>query len=177
VSKVKGNGGEREVAALIQPWWSKVEPGATFVRTPLSGGWGKTREVRAGFKASGDLMTTATQFPFTIEVKRREKWTLERLLAGKASPVWPWWKQAQTQADEMGLTPLLWIRKNRQPWRIIMPHSFALLKGLITARSRVHVWTCSPHLVADLFGEQVPAMIAAEDFLKCDPKRFLLTKW
>ena len=176
----KGKVAEREVAAIIKQWWSTVEPKADFVRTPMSGGWGKTREVRAGFKASGDLMTTASRFPFTIEVKRRESWTLSRLVEGRPSPVWQWWRQAQTQGEEMELVPLLWIRRNREPWRIIMPLGFAMEKRL-----KFFSWTRSESVIqhgttrtGDLsecdYGEQVPAMMMASEFLALSPRHFAL---
>ena len=70
----KGKVAEREVARLLSEWWGQLEPGAQFVRTPCSGGW-SSREVRTGFRASGDIMTTAVRFSFTVESKRREGWS------------------------------------------------------------------------------------------------------
>lgn len=116
----KGSKAEIEIAKRLKAWWSPFEP-AEFVRTPLSGGWGG-KDLRAGFRASGDVMTTAQKFPFTIEVKRREGWSWTNLLAGKASPVWGYWKQAVGQAKEMGGIPLLFFRKNRELWSLMMPH-------------------------------------------------------
>ena len=107
----KGNGGEREVARKLEPWWCKVEPGATFIRTPQSGGW-STPQVRQEFRASGDIMTTAVRFPFAVEVKRREGWSPANLVAGKRSPVWGWWRETIVEARELGAEPMLWVRKN-----------------------------------------------------------------
>ena len=36
-SRQKGCVAEREVAALLERWWSQLEPGCRFVRTPSSG--------------------------------------------------------------------------------------------------------------------------------------------
>ncbi len=105
---------------MIETWWAQVEPGAQFVRTPLSGGWGNP-QLRGEFKASGDLMTKANRWPFCVEVKRREAWTWERLRAGKRSPVLKWWRQAVKQAEEMGAIPMLWFRRNREPWYVMIP--------------------------------------------------------
>lgn len=116
----KGSKAEIEIAKKLKAWWSPFEP-AEFVRTPLSGGWGG-KDLRAGFRASGDIMTTAEKFPFTIEVKRREGWAWSTLLAGKASPVWGYWGQAVGQAKEMGGTPLLFFRRNREAWFLMLPH-------------------------------------------------------
>lgn len=118
-SRGKGAKGERAVAAQLEAWWRAVEPSARFVRTPGSGGWGKP-EHRADLRASGDLSTTATRFPWVVEVKHREEWSLLRLVSGMPSPVWSWWRQAQVAAEEMGMEPLLVFRKNREPWRAML---------------------------------------------------------
>lgn len=120
----KGNRAELEVAALVEEWWTTYEPEARFKRTPLSGGWGDAT-VRGAFNASGDLMTTSSTFPFCVEVKRRERWSVDRLMAGKASPVWSWWRQTQTAAEEMKLEPMMWFRHNRTPWLVMVRDFFA----------------------------------------------------
>lgn len=123
-SRTKGKVAEREVAHLHEAWWGSLEPGCRFVSTPQSGGW-SAPTVRAEFRASGDLMTTATHFPFVVEVKRREGWSLDRLRSGGASPVWGWWRQAQREARELGLEPALWLRRSREPWRVLLRATFA----------------------------------------------------
>lgn len=116
----KGVRAEREVAALLAEWWSAVEPEVQFVRTPLSGGWSNPT-VRGGFRASGDIMTTSQTFPFVVEVKRREGFTWDTFLKGRASPVWGWWEQTVRAAGEQDGVPMLWLRHNGEPWRIAMP--------------------------------------------------------
>ena len=106
----KGKVAEREVARLLSEWWGPLEPGAQFVRTPCSGGW-SSREVRTGFRASGDIMTTAVRFPFTVESKRREGWSPANFVKGRRSPVWAWWRQALREAVEQNLEPMLWVRR------------------------------------------------------------------
>ena len=125
--RVKGSVAEREVAGMLAAWWRTIEPAAEFVRTPLSGGW-STPTVRSGFRASGDIMTTSPTFPFAVEVKRREGFAWSTLLAGRASPVWGWWGQATKAAREQGGTPMLWLKHNGEPWRVIVPVGF--LEGL-----------------------------------------------
>lgn len=115
----KGNRAEIEIAKRLKTWWSTFEV-AEFVRTPLSGGWGG-KDLRAGFRASGDVMTTSVRFPFTIEIKRREGWAWKTLREGRKSPVWGYWRQAVGQAKEMGGTPLLIFRRNREPWFVLLP--------------------------------------------------------
>lgn len=121
--RAKGNSGEREVAALLKKWWEQLEPDCQFVRTPLSGGF-STPVVRAGFRMSGDLMTTAKKFPFSVEAKRREGWAMENFIQGRKSPVWGWWEQTLTAAVEMNAEPMTWLRKNRKEWYVLIRNSF-----------------------------------------------------
>jgi hypothetical protein len=104
-----------------------LEPGCRFVKTPLSGGWGSP-DVRFAFKTSGDLVTTARRFPFAVEVKFRQQWSIGRLFEGKPCPVWAWWRQAQVAAAEQGGLPALWVRKARSmsDWLVLLPDSLEL---------------------------------------------------
>jgi hypothetical protein len=125
-SRQKGSVAEREVAKLLEGWWSPVEPGCRYVKTPLSGGW-STPQVRGDFRVSGDLATTAKLWPFTIEVKRRESWAWAPFLAGKPTPILGWWRQALAQSVEMNLEPMLWFRHNREPWNVMFPSAYRIL--------------------------------------------------
>lgn len=127
--RTKGSVAEREVAGLLAEWWQRKDPTADFCRTPLSGGWGNPA-TRGSYKASGDIMTTSTSFPFVVEVKRREGFSFDLLirgLRGGKSPVWGWWQQACTAAREQRGIPLLWLRRNREPWRVMLPASLSVL--------------------------------------------------
>lgn len=139
LGRIKGNAAEREVANRLAVWWKPVED-AKFVRTPLSGGWGG-KEVRAEFRASGDLMTTAKKWPFVVEVKRREGWSWKTFLAGKPSPIWGWWQQTVKAANEMGGQPLLIFRKNREPWSIMVSVSlYVRARGRPCSLPIVQAW-------------------------------------
>lgn len=118
----KGAVAEREVADLLEALWGQFEPGAKFVRTPKSGGWG-TPVLRGEFQTAGDLVTTSPTFPFGVEVKRREGWVLKNVLAGRQSPIWAWWEQATIAAAEMKKAPILFLKKSRESWRVIVPAS------------------------------------------------------
>jgi len=119
----KGKRGEREVAAFLGTWWGYVEPGCVFKSTPGSGAWASKGAVRGAFKTSGDLVTTAKLFPFTVEVKFREGFQLHTLLVGRKSPVWGWWNQACAQAAETTppSIPMLWFRKANDGWLVLVP--------------------------------------------------------
>lgn len=116
----KGVKAERDVAAFLTTWWRGIEPEVQFVRTPLSGGWSNPT-VRGGFRASGDIMTTSPTFPFVVEVKRREGFSWDTFLKGRKSPVWGWWEQTCRSAAEQDGTPMLWLRHNGEPWRMVLP--------------------------------------------------------
>lgn len=167
----KGSTAEREVAALIQPWWRQLEPDATFVRTPMSGGWGGPT-VRKEFLAAGDLMAAkAPAFPFAVEVKRREGWTLQRVIDGRGSPAWEWWRQCQKAASEMGKIPMLWFRKNRAEWLVMMP---TWVQGWLDPWGQtwmtVPIVTWGPNgLLGIDHGDEFPAIWRAEQLLAIPP--------
>lgn len=181
----KGRAAEREVAKICQEWWSRLDLNCEFRRTPLSGGWlGKDgANVRAHFKACGDIMTTSETWPFTVEVKRREFWNVHRLFSGKPSPVWGWWRQAIVQAREEGGIPMLWARKNQYrpgqpafPWFIMLPDSYYVDKRRIIPKPDV-IW--NPIV---LYANQVdfagvfPSLWFADRLMAINPKRLIMRK-
>lgn len=168
----KGKVNERVVAKIIQAWWLQFEPGVEFTRTPQSGGW-HSPKVRAGFRASGDLMTTSTRFPFCIEVKRREAWSLEWLVKGRASPVWDWWKQTQKAAKEVDCEPMMWFRHNRREWLVMVRHAFLMTKGIgASMRGPWLSWYGDKFAKHD--AGELPVVFAARLFLVTDPAEWLV---
>jgi hypothetical protein len=122
-AQLKGQRGENEVVAILQPWWQQIEPDEKFVRTPKSGGWSIAR-VRGEFRAAGDVMTTSKIFPFCVEAKRREGWKLASFAQGRASPIWGWWRQAISAAIEQGTQPALFFRRNHGRWWMLIPRDY-----------------------------------------------------
>jgi hypothetical protein len=139
--RAKGKIAEREVARKLEAWWGQIEPGCRFKPTPMSGGW-SSPDVRESFKTSGDLVTTASRFPFCIEVKRREGWSWSTLRAGKPSPVRGWWEQAYKQAEEMRAEPLLIFRHNHECWWMIgrIDYFTFTCEGLVRAKVGFNPW-------------------------------------
>lgn len=119
-SKRKGNDGERDVARKLEAWWSTVEEGSRFAKTPSSGGHGRAAE----FAMCGDVMTTATRFPFVVEVKNRPTaWSLPALLAhgiDLGGKVAEWWKEAEEAAEKQGGSPMLWIKTPSRSWLVMI---------------------------------------------------------
>lgn len=123
-SNRKGSEGELAVRDFITSWWADVEPGL-FARTPRSGGSHYAGE----FDMAGDLMTKAERFPFCVEVKNRESWSLNVFLEGRQSPVWAWWAQVCRDAakTDPARIPMLWFKKRRMPWFVMLPRE--LMRG------------------------------------------------
>jgi len=178
MSHRKGNVGEREVAHIVQPWWRKLESSADFIRTPLSGGWGKHQgtAIAAHFKACGDLMTSAAQFPFCVEVKWREQWSVDNLLNGKPTPPWEWWRQCIEAANSQDSVPMMWMRKNRMrgsraafPWLVWLPADYVAKQRLSTPDIQ---WSST--LLAGNgvdFGGVLPVVYDYNFFLRMAPHR------
>ena len=104
----KGHAAERKLAKLFSAWW-----GSSFTRTPMSGGFA-TAKFREDWNAAGDLVTPDKTFPFCVESKKVEGWTLEQLLTSDKSLIHEWWKQTvrETPANKF---PLLVFTKNHAP--------------------------------------------------------------
>jgi len=168
--KHKGARGEIQVAKDLATWWAQVEQGCKFKRTPLSGGWGDA-DTRGGFKVAGDICTTAERWPFTVEVKRREGWSFGTFARGRLSPVWGWWRQCIEQAAEEDRIPMLWFRKNRQPWLVLLPERLLVP---ILVRHQVQ-----PDLVLRVLspgvddGDIRPAMVLGSKLLALPPTAWL----
>jgi hypothetical protein len=170
-SRAKGANGELEVAKLLEPWWRQCEDGCHFRRTPGSGGWGRSSEVRAGFNASGDLSTDADLWPFCIEIKRREGWAWENVWLGKRSPVWGWWRQCQDAAKECGKLPMMFFRHNHEAWSVMLPDSHVALCGLANELAGQY-WEPGDLARID-YGDHLP-MCTTESALFALPPRTLI---
>ena len=157
-SRRKGKTGEREVAKHLERWWNQVEPGCKFVSTPLSGGF-STAQIRGAFNMAGDLMTTAKTFPFTVEVKHRERWELPNVLAGKRSPAWTWWLQCQKAAAEEKKIPMMWFRKNYGDWYMMLPERDYL--RVVPDQSNI-TWMVAPKLPKADIGQPPVVFLALE---------------
>lgn len=173
----KGSRGERFVAGTLQAWWRRRETTAEFVRTPQSGGWRKDTGARAHFAACGDVMTTAAHFPFCVEVKWRENWSINNLMQGKRTPPWDWWLQSIDAAAEQGSVPMMWMRRNYQrgrkpfPWLVWLPLDYIGHARLSTPDMQ---W--SPEVLEANgvdFGGVLPAVYLYDRFLEMAPQRMV----
>ncbi len=99
-------------------------------------------------------------------LERRENWCLGNVIAGVPSPVWGWWHQCITAAREMRAEPLLWFRKSRSGWYVMLRRDFALDR----IPTLVHRWR-GPELLRVNF-VSVPVLTTADALLASDPARF-----
>jgi hypothetical protein len=145
----KGSKGEREVVKRCQEWWRRVHS--------------------KKFRACGDLLVDpeTKRWPFAVEVKRREAWNLEWLIAGRASPVWGWWLSTQEDGRKLELEPMLWFRKNRMPWLVLLRFEYiSAIRGVPPPQA-----TWSPVDLGTKVGE-LPALYFADRLLEVDPALF-----
>lgn len=109
-AKRKGSSNELKLAKQFKVWWGKGE----WARTPSSGGW-STKDNREGFRAVGDIMTTATDFNYCIEAKKQEGWNFQQLLNNDKCAILEWWDQATGETPESMLTMLVFSRNRVKP--------------------------------------------------------------
>lgn len=106
-SKSKGFRFERKCCDL----WSGFMPHLSFSRTPGSGGWNKeivTGDIFPILVATG---TVADDFPYSVECKSQENWSMEEVLRG-AGKVFLWWEQCLNDAVTKCKIPFLMFTRN-----------------------------------------------------------------
>jgi Holliday junction resolvase len=125
----KGSNFERQLAKVFSDWC-----GYKINRTPLSGGWGNKRE----HGTCGDLVVERKyydKFPFCVEAKKQEGWTLDDLIHNEKTKVKAWWQQCRADAKHVGKIPLLVMARNFVPPVIMMRQKDYSPEGLWTPLS------------------------------------------
>lgn len=106
-SRNKGGRYERELVKKFGDFW-----GAHFSRTPYSGAWTGNKTQDGHDTVTGDIMTAHEEnFPFTVEAKMREGWTLEHLV-DNTGEIRDWWGQTVRDGENGDKVPLLVYRRN-----------------------------------------------------------------
>lgn len=127
-SKTKGSNYELAIAKILTAWW-----GAPFHRVPASGGlhW------NASMNVSGDIITIPEAgFPFVVECKKREEWTLENAFLNNKE-IKLWWSQVVGDARETGKIPMLIFSRNRAENFVMLPYNEDFIVNFRTANPRV----------------------------------------
>lgn len=120
-SKTKGANYERHVAKLMSDWW-----GGKFSRVPASGGlqWGSDQRV------AGDIVPPPeADYPFVVECKKREGWSMEHILLDIGEPR-KWWHQVVMDARRINKVPLLIFSRNRAKDFVMVPYDTELYQQL-----------------------------------------------
>ena len=120
-SKSKGSNFELKIAKQLTTWW-----GATFHRVPGSGSlhWGSDNRV------AGDIVPPqGLDFPFVVECKKHEGWTLDNVLLNTGEPK-TWWAQVVTDSRRVKQVPMLIFSRNRAKEYVMVPYSEDLYKML-----------------------------------------------
>lgn len=161
-AKRKGSSNELKLAKQFKAWWGKGE----WARTPASGGW-STKDNREGFRAVGDIMTTAVDFRYCIEAKKQEGWTLQQLLNNEKCIILDWWKQAVEETPSFDMwTMLVFARNYVKP--IVGLEYYEMDTDLkYNIRDRAF-----PTFTYQCSGFSPIFMISLENLFKLDPKLF-----
>lgn len=98
---------------------------------------------------------------------------LSRVRAGKSSPVWSWWRQAQRQAAEQkdGAEPMLWMRHRREPWLVLVRAAWV---DALPDRARISVGHVSAFGVGawDAKRGAEPVALSGDGLLRLPPAMF-----
>lgn len=120
-SRNKGANYERKVAKDLSDWW-----GGNFSRVPASGGlqWGADQRV------AGDIVPPPeANFPFVVECKKQEDWTMEHILLDIGKPR-EWWQQVVMDSRRVSRTPILFFSRNRAKDFVMIPYDEGLYNKL-----------------------------------------------
>lgn len=151
----KGKAAERKLVKLFSQWW-----GSEFFRTPESGGMATRLTTQLGIdlsKFKGDIVTLDETFPFCVESKKVEGWTLEQMLTSDKTLMHDWWDQAVTQTPE-GKIPLLIFTKNHAPL-------YAMMRTDDLNRNMGRTLTIRANKSFEIYLHGVPVSIFAADWL------------
>ncbi|QZA69097.1 holliday junction resolvase [Bacillus phage 010DV004] len=134
-SKTKGASYELKIAKLLTSWWG----GGTFNRVPASGAlhWGRDQRV------AGDIVAPLeAYFPFVIECKKREEWTMDHILLDIGQPR-EWWEQVVSDARRVDRVPILIFSRNRAKDFIMIPYESSMYDKLNATEKTSMITTVS----------------------------------
>jgi hypothetical protein len=150
--RAKGKNFERWIAKRLGDWW-----GCVFRRTPSSGGWDKLAK-DGKVMASGDIIAPAESgWPCSCEMKNREGWCLESIVAGTSKEFVSWWKQCADDAKKAGKEPMLIFTRAHKPVfvaiRLFTAHGWWRQAEMGSSKNILHL---------DIPAEQREALIVLE---------------
>lgn len=126
---------------MLTEWWG----GGEFHRAPASGGlhWASDHRV------AGDIIPPSeSDFPFVVELKKREGWTIEHILLDIGEPR-DWWRQVIEDSRRVKKTPLLMFSRNRAKDFVMVPYDADFYSKLIDVSTDVMVTPVTTKTVRD----------------------------
>jgi len=169
-SRRKGSNNERAMAKKFESWWGS----GSWARTPMSGGWA-TAAVREDFQTCGDIITTARDFPFCVELKKHEGWTLDQVIHNDKCIVFDWWKQVTAETPSYGVSLLVAGRNHIPHVAIFSTSQMVNLVFSVTGQSEHMPWESFSRFVFhgnETLGIPELVIMPLEDFFKISPKNF-----
>lgn len=110
----KGHNAERALVKQFETWW-----GSDFYRTPGSGSFATRGFSHQQMSLAGDIVTDDPRFPFCVESKKVEGWTLEQMLTSDKTKMHDWWAQTLKQCPANKI-PMLVFTKNHSAKYVMM---------------------------------------------------------
>ena len=116
-SKRKGKTYERRCSKILMEF-----TGCGFRSTPGSGGFNKQGGVAIREELfCGDLICDKSTFRYCVEAKNRENFSFTALLKSpETASFTKWWYQCVTDAEVVGLEPLMFFKPNNRDDFIVM---------------------------------------------------------
>lgn len=130
-SRNKGNHYENAVARVLSGWVSAHLPPAYFEDCSLTDLLFRRKpadndNVVTDWVGGWDLIHRPDfYFPFSVECKKAEGWTMDHLVDGARMGPWSWWEQAVKQAGRIGLEPMLVFSRNLRPDYVMLTNRSA----------------------------------------------------
>ena len=115
--KNKGSNFERELARRIGEWW--CDDRDAFWRTSGSGARAHRDNIHPG--DIGPIKNIPQFFPFCIEARCRESWSLDEILKSKVPDVLKWTVENSEVAGSNYLSMLI-VKRNYFPTLVIIPN-------------------------------------------------------
>lgn len=113
----KGNKYENAVCRVLSVWlFPDLDPKTPVEHLPFRRRSTSVMPIEGHWNGAGDILHRPgleKRWPFCVECKHVEGWTLDGLFNEKW-PVWSWWAQAERQAARARRRPLLVCGRNRQ---------------------------------------------------------------
>jgi len=167
--KGKGKAYERKIGKILGEWWQ----GSPFRPTPCSGGWDKLAHDDK-YLAVGDLFIPAdSDFPFSIECKRQEGWSLLDLIKPdrKNIPIFEWWAQALCDAKAAGKVPLLVFSKNNLGFDLVATYYSPGTLGLQPQHLNASISILSTCHYSFASSKPILSILTLKDFMEVSPSQ------